>query len=96
MARLIWAPQAVEDLDATCEFTGRDSEFYARAFAERLVSATDVLVEFPRAGRQVPEFGDDSLRELLFGHYRIIYELAREQVQILTVHHAARLLRERP
>jgi len=30
MARLIWAPQAAEDLTAICTFIARDSEGYAR------------------------------------------------------------------
>ena len=36
------------------------------------------------------------LRELIHGHYRIIYELAADTVHILAIHHGARLLRDRP
>jgi toxin ParE1/3/4 len=96
MAVLIWAPQAADDVDAICEFIARDSEVYARDFAERVNGAVELLRDFPLAGRQVPEFTDPALRELLHGRYRIIYEVVRDAVHILAIHHGARLLRERP
>ncbi|MHC4473532.1 MAG: type II toxin-antitoxin system RelE/ParE family toxin [Planctomycetota bacterium] len=96
MARLIWSPQAVEDLDGICRFIARDSERYASEFASRVVLAVEVLRRFPRTGRMVPEFGAPELREVLVGHYRVLYEIAAEEVRILAVHHGARLLRERP
>ena len=96
MARLIWAPQAVEDLDAVCAFIARDSVAYASEFAARVIGAVEVLREFPQAGRVVPEFGEPTLRELLHGHYRILYEAGSEAVHILAIHHGARLLRHRP
>lgn len=96
MALLIWAPQASEDLEAICTFIARDSEAYARDFAARVVGAVEMLREFPAAGRRVPEFPDPYLRELLHGHYRIIYEISEDAVHIIAIHHGARLLRERP
>jgi plasmid stabilization system protein ParE len=96
VARLIWSPQAADDLEAICSFIGRDSEAYAREFASRVVGAVEVLGDCPGAGRRVPEFQDPSLRELLHGHYRIIYETGDDTVHLLAIHHAARLLRRRP
>ncbi len=40
----------------------------------------------------MPELGIDNIREVILGNYRIIYRIREEQVQLLTVHHAARLL----
>ena len=45
MAVLIWAPQAAEDLDAVCLYIARDSEAYARDFAERVIAAIEMLKE---------------------------------------------------
>jgi len=36
--------------------------------------------------------GQKHLREIILGNYRIIYRLLDENVQVLTVHHGARLL----
>jgi plasmid stabilization system protein ParE len=42
----------------------------------------------------VPEINDESVRELLMGNYRIIYRIiSLERIDILTVHHSAKLLR---
>ena len=96
MARLIWSPQAADDLDAICAFIARDSEAYARDFAARIIGAVEMLEEFPTARRNAPEFREPALRELLHGHYRIIYETREDAVHILAIHHGARLLRQRP
>ena len=61
-----------------------------------VVGAVELLREFPEAGRTVPEFQDPTLRELLHGHYRIVYEASEDAVHVLAIHHGARLLRKRP
>lgn len=91
--RLIWSPQAVEDVDAIRSYVARDSEHYANLLVERIVAAVDRLEAFPLLGRVVPEVGDESLREVVYGNYRIVYRLKPEVVEIVTVFHAARLLR---
>jgi hypothetical protein len=40
----------------------------------------------------VPEFGIDSIREILVGSYRVVYRLREDQVQLLAIHHGARVL----
>ena len=47
---------------------------------------------FPRSGRIVPEVGDPAIREILLGNYRIVYRIKSGAVEILAVHHGARLL----
>ena len=47
---------------------------------------------FPHAGRTVPELQVENIREILHGNYRLIYRETDDSVQILTVHHGARLL----
>ena len=82
--------------EVACAYIAQDSEAYARDFARRIVSAVDVLATFPAAGRVVPEFAQETLRELISGPYRVIYEIMDADVHILTVHHGARILRDRP
>jgi toxin ParE1/3/4 len=47
---------------------------------------------FPEVGRSVPNFNDDKLREIIFGNYRIIYEIKKTSIEILTIWHSKRLL----
>ncbi len=93
MTRVIWTLQAVEDVEAIRAYVARDSERYAALLVERLVAAVSRLETFPQSGRIVPEVGDDSLREVIYGNYRLVYRLQAGNVEVVTVHHAARLLR---
>ncbi len=92
MAEVRWTPQAVDDLEAVFLFIARDSPQLAAAFADRVLHATDQLASFPRSGRIVPELGIANIREILVGSYRVIYRVRQDDVQLLTVHHGARLL----
>lgn len=94
MASVTWTEQALDDLEAVCLFIARDSPRYAELFAMRVFQATDRLATFPRMGRVVPELGREDIHEVIVQGYRIIYRLNNDEgVEIVTVHHGARLLR---
>ena len=92
MTRVIWTRQAVEDVEAIKAYVARDSVRYAALLTEQIVAAVDRLESFPESGRVVPEIGDRLLREVIFGAYRIVYRIQPEAVEVVAVHHAARLL----
>ena len=54
--------------------------------------ATEQLEQFPRSGRVVAETARQEIREIIVHGYRVIYRLSSDEVEILTVHHGARLL----
>jgi toxin ParE1/3/4 len=56
------------------------------------VNQTRILARFPRAGRKVPEFDDESVRELVVYSYRIIYQLQQDEALIVAVIHGKRIL----
>ncbi len=93
MKRVIWTRQALEDVEAIRLYVARDSDRYATLLVERLVMAVERAGRFPESGRVVPEVGDPTLREIVHGSYRILYRLTREAIEIVTVHHGARLFR---
>jgi plasmid stabilization system protein ParE len=93
MTRVLWTRQAVEDVEAIKAYVARDSERYAVLLAERIVAAVNRLEVFPQSGRIVPEVGDDSVREVIYGNYRLVYRIQVESVGMVTIHHTARLLR---
>lgn len=93
MARVRWTLQALDDVDAICDFIARDAPRTAKRFGQRFYEAVGSLERFPRSGRIVPELGRSNVRELRLKKYRIIYRLLDEEtVEILTVYHSARLL----
>ncbi len=89
MAKVTWTDQALDDLDSICLFIARDSLQYAKMFAIRAFEATGRLELFSKSGRIVPEINREDIREIILGHYRIIYRVITEEVEILTVHHGA-------
>jgi toxin ParE1/3/4 len=46
----------------------------------------------PFAGRRVPEYGRDDVREVIKRGYRVIYRVSDDQVEIITVRDGHRRL----
>ncbi len=93
MKRIVWTRRAVEDALAIKAFIQQDSPSSAALVIERLLAAIDQLPSFPESGRMVPEYQDPTVREIIRPPYRIVYRLRQEEIHLITVHHAARLLR---
>ena len=93
MTQLVWAPQAIRDVEAIRAHVAGDSAHYADLVVERLVAAVERLQNHPRSGPVVPELVDDSIREVIHGNYRIVYRLRDDAVEIATVFHGARSFR---
>jgi toxin ParE1/3/4 len=49
------------------------------------------LQRFPASGRVVPERGEQTIREVLVGNYRVVYRFTHDTAEVLTVFHGARL-----
>ena len=50
------------------------------------------LKQFPMFGRNVPEYSDPSLREIIYKNYRIIYLVKHKHLEIISVIHGSRKL----
>lgn len=93
MARgLAWSPEAIEDIESIASHIERDSPWYAKAVASKIVEAAEAIPEFPELGRIVPEIGDPAIRERFVYSYRIIYRLEPERALVAAVIHGSRLL----
>jgi len=90
--RVTWSPRALADVDAIASYIASDSPFYAGSVVRRIVGLVRTLEQFPRAGRKVPEFDDDDLRELIAYSYRIIYRVEETEVIVAAVIHGKRNL----
>jgi len=71
--RVEWSQFARDNLGNIKSYIARDSEFYAQAFAERILTATRRLGDFPESDRMIPEAGDKTLREISVQAYRVMY-----------------------
>jgi toxin ParE1/3/4 len=94
MVEIIWTDTAIQDLNDIGEFIRNDSPKYAELTVSNLFNTPSVLVNYPQAGKIVPEFASSSIRELISGNFRIVYRIVNyERIDILTVHNCSRLIR---
>jgi plasmid stabilization system protein ParE len=90
VASVRWTVGAREDLRDITGFIGKDSEVYAAVVAGRMVAAVERLRRYPRLGRGVPEYEDETIRELIVGNYRIVYRIQGQRVGIIAIVHGSR------
>jgi toxin ParE1/3/4 len=90
--KLVWSPAARDDLHDIVMFIARDNPNRAMSFGYGLISKTDRLQKLPESGRIVPEYSNDSIREIIFRPYRIVYRIDREAklCEIARIYHSAR------
>jgi plasmid stabilization system protein ParE len=90
--RLVWSPEAIEDIEAIASYIEHDSLWYAKAVASKIVATAETIPDYPELGRIVPEIGDRLIRERFVYSYRIIYRIESEQIVVAAVVHGSRLL----
>ncbi len=90
--RIVWSPEAVEDLDAIYSYIGRDSKFYAKAVVSKIVESARNLDRFPFKARIVPELRDENIRECFIYSYRLIYRIEEQRILIVAIIHGKRLI----
>jgi toxin ParE1/3/4 len=90
--KIKWSPKAAEDVEAIASYISQDSPAYAAAVVKKILDITRNLSYFPFAGRVVPEFGEETIREQFAYSYRVIYRVQGETVTIAAVIHGRRLL----
>jgi plasmid stabilization system protein ParE len=90
--KIVWSPEAAEDLEAISEFIARDSSFYARAVVAEILKTTRSIPDYPYLGRIVPEYSVVKIRERFVYNYRIVYRVAENEILIVAIIHGARKL----
>ncbi|MBX9811603.1 MAG: type II toxin-antitoxin system RelE/ParE family toxin [Burkholderiales bacterium] len=52
MARsLVWSPEAIEDIESIVSYIERDSPWYAKSVALRIVETAEAIPDYPEMGR---------------------------------------------
>jgi toxin ParE1/3/4 len=90
--RVRWSPRAADDLEAIAEYISLDSPAYAKSVIKTILGITRKFSQFPLAGRIVPEFNDENIREWFAYSYRIIYRLDQTIVTVAAIVHGRRML----
>lgn len=90
MAKLVWTEEAFAALEEIYAYIAKDNAKAAFATVDGIYKKTQMLQEHPRLGYPHRKRGGVEDRILLYGHYRILYEIDGDRVGVTGVYHAAR------
>ena len=91
--KLRWTARASQDLKEIGHYIAEDNKIAARNWVERIRKQAQNICQTPFAGRVVSELGQEDIREIVFGNYRIVYRVSKEVLEVLTVFEGHRLFR---
>ena len=83
--KIIWSPLAVDRVAEIASYISKDSSSEDVKWVRKIFSSVKRLESFPESGRLVPEIKNPSIREIIHGNYRIIYQITGKEIEILTV-----------
>jgi plasmid stabilization system protein ParE len=89
--RLRWSKRAEADLVGIDDYISADDPVAAARWIDKLTERARKAALLPYAGRVVPEFRMEALREVLVRAYRIVYRIRGNEVQVITVFEGHRL-----
>lgn len=90
--KVYWTRIALRHLRAVHDYIALDSIRHARQVVDRITRRSEQLSTFPLSGAEVPEYGDPTIREVLYRSYRVIYRVRSHQIDVVAVVHGAKPL----
>jgi toxin ParE1/3/4 len=93
VARLIWTEPALADLEAIADYIALDNPAAASRLVQRVFESAERLERFPSSGKRPTEIPRTSYREIVVAPCRVFYRFEGEDVFVLYVMRAERLLR---
>lgn len=92
--KIFWTPLALQRVGDVVDYIARDNPDAAKRWVEAIFHVVERLNQFPGSGRVVPEVGRQTIREIKYGRYRILYRVAKNKIGILTVRHDRQFFNE--
>jgi toxin ParE1/3/4 len=88
-----WTRKALENLDQIAAYIAQDNPVRAASFIGEIKEKTQLLIQFPAIGRPGRVAGTREL--VVHENYVLPYRVKADMIQILRVHHVARLWPQR-
>ena len=93
MVKVKWTKRAIEDIYAVREYYLPLSPKFATKVTYQIFSKETLLESFPTVGRVVPELNNESVREIIYKQFRIIYVVVNnELIHIIAIHSSSKPL----
>ena len=90
--KVIWSPTAQRRAAEAVDYIAVDRPNAAVQWFDGLVERVELLKNAPEQGRVVPEWHEESVREIQYEPYRIVYEIFDDRIEIVTLSHMRQLL----
>jgi addiction module RelE/StbE family toxin len=90
--KIIFTQRSKSDILEIISYIAQDNPQAARELTDSIFDSIKNLDRFPFMGRIVPEYSEETIREILKGQYRIVYKInsSMEEIYIVTIHHSKR------
>lgn len=90
--QVVLSASARSDIQDIVRYISLDNPRRAIEFGRFLIQCARSLGQFPMRGRVVPEFDDESIRELFARSYRIVYRVRHDEqlIEVIRFWHASR------
>ncbi len=86
--KVIWSHVANDDLNKIIEYIAEDNIKNALTIFHKIKDKCSRLLAFPNRGKIVPELQEYGIllyREVIIGHWRVIYRISGNYVYVLSV-----------
>jgi toxin ParE1/3/4 len=88
--RVIFSATASKDIVDIADWIGADSPIAATKVASEVIAKAESLNEMAERGRRLKDVDGVETRQILAFNYRIIYQIYRTEVVIMTIVHTSR------
>ena len=90
--KILFTKRSKTDILEIIRYISQDNPLAANELADSIFDSIKNLDKFPHLGRVVPEYSEETIREIIKGQYRIVYKIDQptEEIYILTIHHSNR------
>lgn len=85
--KVTWAPTARRQALAAVDYIAAERPLASQEWLDGLIQRIALASDMPDQGRVVPEWHEASVREVFHEPYRIIYEVRKGYIEILTLSH---------
>ena len=90
--KILWSPLSIDRASEIAGYITQDNPDAAESWINTVFKKVEHLKKFPESGRIVPETDNTTIRELIYGNYRIIYRVEERRLSILTVRYRKQVL----
>ncbi|MCK5580992.1 MAG: type II toxin-antitoxin system RelE/ParE family toxin [Candidatus Omnitrophica bacterium] len=90
--KIVWSPTALKRAAKISDYIAVDNVSEAKKWLNLLFSSVKRLKKYPQSGRITPEINNENIREIVLGNYRVIYEISKGAIHILTVRNYKQLI----